>query len=274
MGHQRVGSVPKTKKWTSVVEKITGGGAGAGTQSGTSDSFKTPAVADVAREILVAAEEGLLDVKNDSGFRYTVYLLTQVVLAARQEDWLTGLGGLGIHLDATATVFDLTGEVHRVIEEHRKRHRGSATIGEMAQQAAGDASTFLAKDNAITLFGSGRDELQEAVKKLSTKAGFSDLGQRFFGNFTARFLDFYASRIVPKQAGQPGFKTAGDFGEFRQALFDHCHQSAKIVHDFCGQWYSKTEWEKGIDQQNIVGLVSHAIDKMRDELKIQRGEVG
>jgi hypothetical protein len=160
-----------------------------------------------------------------------------------------------------------------VIDEHRKKHKGLVTIGEMAQQAAGEALTHLAKDSAITLFGSGRDELQQAIRKLSTKAGFCDLGQRYFGNFTARFLDFYASKIVPTQAGQPGFKSAADFSDFKQSLFDHCHQSAKIVHDFCGQWYSKTEWEKGIDQSNIVGLVSHAIDKIRDELKIQREEV-
>ena len=64
---------------------------------------------------------------------------------------------MGINLDADATVFDLTGEIHRCIEEQRRRLRGSVTIGEMAQQAAGDAVAFLARDNAITLFGSGRD---------------------------------------------------------------------------------------------------------------------
>jgi hypothetical protein len=82
-----------------------------------------------------------------------------------------------------------------------------------------------------------------------------------------------ASKIVPKQAGQPGFQTAGDFNDFKQSLFEHCHQSAKVVHDFCGQWYSKTEWERGIDLNNTTGLVSHAIDKMRDELKMQREDV-
>lgn len=271
MGHQRVGRIPKTKKWISVVDKIIGGGGASG--SGSSGRSAVPSIADIARDILVAAEDGLLEVKNDPGFRCTVYLLTQIVLAARQEDWQTGLGTLGINLEADATLFDLTSEIHRVIEEYRRKHKGSVTVGEMAQQAAGEALSFLAKDNAITLFGSGRDELQQAVKQLSTKAGFCDLGQRFFGNFTARFLDFYASKIIPKQAGQPGFQTAGDFNDFKQSLFDHCHQSAKIVHDFCGQWYSKTEWEKGIDLNNTSGLVAHAIDKMRNELKMQREDV-
>jgi hypothetical protein len=269
VGHQRLGDVPKTKKWTSVVEKITGGG-GHGSSSVAAGGSPASTVSEAAREILVAAEEGFQEVKNDTGFRYTVYLLTQLVLAARQVDWQSGLNSLGINLGYDATVFDLTGEFHRVIDDYRRRHGGSVTVGEMAQQAAGEALSHLAKDNAVTLFGRGRDELQWAVKKLSTKAGFCDLGQRFFGNFTARFLDFYASKIIPRRAGKPGFESVGDFNDFKQALFDHCHQSAKIVHDFCGQWYAKTQWEKGIDPDNTAGLVAHALDKLRDELRKQR----
>jgi hypothetical protein len=210
------------------------------------------------------------EVKKDPSFNYTVYLLTQIVLAAQKDDWQAGLDAVGIKLGADATVFDLTGEVHRVIEDYRRRNRGSVTIGEMAQQAAGETLTHLAKDNAVSLFGSGRDELQRAVKQLSTKAGFCDLGQRFFGNFTSRFLDFYTSKILPRQAGKPGFQIASDLNDFKQTLFEHCHQSAKIVHDFCGQWYSKTEWKRGIDLHNASELVTHALDKMRDELKLQR----
>lgn len=269
MGHQRLGEIPKTKKWASVVAKLTGSGSG-GTSGGGGGAGPITNMADVAREILVATEEGLLGVKNDPGFHYTVYLLTQVVLAARSEDWQSKLSVIGISLDADATVFDLTGELHRVVDDYRRRNRGSVTIGDLAQQAAGEALSYLAKDNSITLFGSGRDELHQAIKKLSTKAGFCDLGQRFFGNFTARFLDFYASKIVPKNAGQTGYQSAGDFTDFKQALFEHCHQSAKIVHDFCGQWYSKTEWERGINLENTAGIVGHALDKVRDELKKQR----
>lgn len=268
MGHQRLGDIPKTKKWAQVVEKITGGGGGGtGSGGGTQSPLSVP---EIAREILVATEGGLEEVKADPGFNFTVYLLTQVVLAARKDEWLDGLDAVGIKLDPDATVFDLTDEVHRVIEVYRRKNPGSVTVGEMAQQAAGEALSQLAKNNAVTLFGSGRDELQEAVKKLSTKAGFCDLGQRFFGNFTARFLDFYASKILPKQAGKPGFGTPVDMNDFRQSLFEHCHQSAKIVHDFCGQWYSKTEWERGIDLHNTAELVTHSLDKMRDELKRQR----
>jgi hypothetical protein len=266
MGHQRLGEIPKTLKWTAVVEKI-GNGLGTSPSSGSS----AVSIESIARELLVATEDGLLQCKHDSGLQYAVFVLTQVVLSARQQDWQAGLADMGIKLSADATIIDLTSEVHRVIDDHRRTHRGSVTVGEMAQQAAGEALSYLAKDNSVSLFGSGRDELQQAIRKLSTKAGFSDLGQRFFGNFTARFLDFYASKIVTQYAGKTAFPNAGDVNDFKQSLFSHCHQSAGIVHDFCGQWYSKTEWERGIDAENTAGLVTHAIDKLRDELKLQRG---
>ncbi len=171
MGHQRLGEIPKTQKWKKVVEKIT-------SEVGASPSGQaTPQVdvAQIAYEILIAGEGGLAEATNDPGLQSTVYLLTQIVLSARQEDWQAGLAAIGLKLDKDASVFDLTGEVQRVIDEDVRRHGRPTTVGEIARQAAGEALAELTRDEAISLFGSGRDEVQQAVKKLSTKAGFAKL---------------------------------------------------------------------------------------------------
>ncbi len=262
MGHQRLGEISKTQKWKKVVEKITSaiGASTAGTGvtvEGTAEGVGKIDVGQVAAQILQAAEGGLAEAANDPGLQSTVFLLTQIVLAARQDDWQAGLDTVGIKLDAGAGVFHLTAEVQRVIDEDVRHHGRPTTVGELARQAAGEALADLTRNEAISLFGSGRDELQQAVKKLSTKAGFCDLGQRFFGNFTARYLDSYASKIVPGMAGTNAFRQIQDFSEFRQSLFLHCYQSAKIVHDFSGEWYSKTEWEKGIDRKNTKNLAKN-----------------
>src|SRR2546429_186006 len=78
---------------------------------------------------------------------------------------------------------------------------GPTDVSEMAQQAAGEAVAELVAPRAANLFGSGQAELQEAVRTLSTKVGFSDLGQRFFGHFTSHFLNFYLSRVTAGQVG-------------------------------------------------------------------------
>lgn len=263
MGHQRLGDIPKTQKWTAVVERLGGGGGGT-----VASATPVASVEKVSAEILFAAEGGLQQSINDRGLQFTFYLLTQIVLTARSDDWTAELAERGIRLHSDASVFDLTAEIQRLVSEDARTHGRVSTISEIAQQAACEAVAHLTKDKAATLFGSGRDELQQAIRKLSTKAGFSDLGQKFFGNFVARYLDFFASKILPGIASEH-FRLQ-DYSNFRQALYMHCHQSAKIVHDFSGEWYSKTEWEKGITLDNSRGFIAVALEKLRAELKKQR----
>jgi hypothetical protein len=265
MGHQRLGEIPKTQRWNSVVAKVTGEGSPAEAEKKLQEAIK-----QVAAETLAAAEGGLDTAISDGGLRFTFYILTQVVLAAREDDWQTGLADQGIKLSPQSSVLDLTLEVQRTIDEHVLRHGRPTTVSEIAQKAAGEAITSLAAPKAATLFGSGRDELQQAIHELSTKKGFSSLGQKFFGCFMARYLNFYLSRVTAQQVGGPRLPAASDLTAFNEALQTHCHQSARIVRDFCGEWYSKTEFQKGIDLENTSGFMAIAIKKLRAELKKQR----
>jgi hypothetical protein len=259
MGHQRLGDIPKTKRWETVVERITG--------TPTGSPLDVP---HVASQTLSAAEEGLDRAISDPGLRFTFYLLTQLVLAAREEGWESKLEGLGIQLSAEDSLFDLTAELQKAIDEHVRRVGRVSAISEMAQQAGGEAIASLAGPGSVTLFGSGRDELQSALRKLSTKAGFANLGQAFFGSFIARFVNFYLSRITASQIGETGLSDSVDLSSFNEDLRRHCHQSARIVHDFCGEWYSKTEFQQGISLDNTSGFLAVALRKLQDELRQQR----
>ena len=265
MGHQRVGEIPKTQRWNAVVAKVTGGDGSSGSQASLRES-----VQDIATETLTAAEAGLDHAIADPGLRFTFYLLTQIVLSARESDWKTGLAEQGINLSPDSTLFDLTTEIQRIIDDHVRSHGRPTTIGEIAQKAAGEAITALAGPKAVTLFGSGPDELRDAVRELSTKAGFARLGQKFFGCFMTRFLNFYLSRVTAQQVGGNRFPDTLDLTRFNEALQVHCQESARIVHDFSGKWYSKTEFQKGIDQENTSGFMAVAIKKLQAELEKQR----
>jgi len=260
MGHQRLGDIPKSQKWEAVVASVASGGGDFG-GGGPSGGF----VASMADRTLDAAATGLERAIGDPGLSFTFFLLTQIALAAREEDWRPRLRRLGIRLSENDSLFALTSQLQRVVDDHLELHGPPTDVSEMAQQAAGEAIAALAGPNARTLFGSGSNELQDAVRQLSTKVGFSRLGQRFFGAFMTRFLNFYLSRTTAGRLGG-----ANEVSQFNDALATHCQQSAKIVHDFCGEWYSKMEWEKGIDPQNSNGCVAVALRKLRDELKKQR----
>lgn len=260
MGHIRLGSVPKTRKWIEVVALIA--------NSGDERLFKYE-IERIASQTLYAAEAGLNKAINDIGLRFVFYLLTQLVLSARQSNWQEYLLRFGINLSPDATLFDLLAEMQFAIDKYINSNGYPTDISEMAQQALGEAITTLAGPNTITLFGSGRDELRIAIRALSSKQGFARLGQTFFARFIARYLNFYLSRITAAHLGGNKLRQLGDLSRFNEALKLHCLQGARIVHDFCGDWYSKTEFQQGINLENTSRFMAVAIKKLQAELREQ-----
>lgn len=264
MGHQRLGEVPKTQRWSKVVATVA-----SVVGEGSTLSESTALVAD---RTLDAAAPALQRATEDTGLSYTFYLLTQIALASREKDWRGRLEQVGIHLDDDSSLFELITELQQNIDDHVSSHGRRTDVGEMAQQAAGEAISRLTRDASRTLFGSGSAELQDAVRKLSTKAGFSNLGQQFFGCFMSRFLNFYISRISAGRVGNEPLTQVGELARFNDSLDAHCKQSARIVRDFCGEWYSKTEFQQGIDKENTNRFMAVALRKLADELRHQKEE--
>jgi hypothetical protein len=266
LGHTRLGPLPKSRSWNQVVESLTGRGVHLYAVSSSASRVNI-----IAAETLKAARATLARASYDPGVRYTFYLLTQLVLASRNSDWRSELDHHGISLSDQSSVFDLTAQVQGAID----RFIGGTTVGatdlsEMAQQAAGEALTSLLAGQTPSIFGdSGSKDLKNAMRRLSTKKGFGQLGQAFFARFVARFLNFHLSRATAAGLGAPRLRNLGYIGEFNEALRTHCEESARIVRDFCGEWYSKTEFEQGIDLANSARFLAIAVRKLKSELHHQ-----
>lgn len=269
MGHTRLGPLPKTKSWNQVVETLTGR-----RRVGFPVLSSASPVHTIAAQTIRAAKATLAKATGDAGVRYTFYLLTQLALASRRPDWRVALHEYGIVLSDQSSVFDLTAEVQSAIDRYvGGTSFGPTDLSEMAQQAAGEALTSLLAAETPSMFGDlDSNDLKNSVRGLSTKKGFGQLGQRFFARFVARFLNFHLSRATAGGLGAPRLQNLAQIGEFNEALTTHCEESARIVRDFCGDWYSKTEYERGIDLANSSRFLAIAVRKLRGELQ-QQGSV-
>ena len=49
--------------------------------------------------------------------------------------------------------------------------------------------------------------------------------------------------------------------------------AARIVRDFCGEWFSKTVYQEGIDLKNTSRFLAVAFKKLRSELDRQGHEL-
>ena len=113
MGHVRLGTLPRTRNWVQVLDLV-GGGAGA---------------PDVAAATMRAAQRGLEAAAQDKGLVYTVWLLTQVPLAARSADFEGRLRKLGLDVAGSPSLLDVTGACVRLRKTPGNTHVSAHTRG-------------------------------------------------------------------------------------------------------------------------------------------------
>ena len=106
MGHIRLQRLPRTRQWIQVLDMI-GGGAG------------TP---ELAAATMDASQGGLANAAKDPGLVHTVWLLTQVPLAARGENFIAGLRGLGLEVSNSPGLLEVVGAFTGAIDTHLRHH--------------------------------------------------------------------------------------------------------------------------------------------------------
>lgn len=234
MGHTRLGALPRTRAWIDVVSLIA---SGAG-------------VAQVATATLDAAERGLNLAASDKALTETIWLLTQLPLAARTDNFVESLRGAGLKLPESPGLLDLVSSVSEAIDA--KLVNGSRTdLGEMAQLAAAETITQFVGERTQSMFGVTAADVKDALSSLGTGPQFSKFSREFFARLTNRCLEYFLSRAMAHQIGEgKRFTTLAEQSRYTDALRQHCKEASKIVEDFSGGWFSKTNWEQsGISRQ-------------------------
>ena len=253
MGHVRLGNLPRTRKWQQVVGLIEGG---AGT-------------AQIANATITAAEQGFRLAAEDKGLVETVWLLTQLPLAAKSDDFAGALRNAGLDVSDAPSLMEVVGAFADAVDRRIPNYKERTDLGEMAQMAASETMSKVIGSRTQSLFGTTPEDVKNAFSKLGTNRQFSIFARNFFSRLTHKCLDYFVGRAVSYHVGEGRrFRTLAQQGEFTTALGTHCQEASKIVEDFSGGWFSKTNWEKGgISRQDAAGFAHVAMKKVVAELK-------
>ena len=256
MGHQRIGKLPATRQWNAVIELIAGGAD----------------VSAVAAASADAAESSLAAYANDSTVRRAFFLLTQIPLAARQDDFAGALRKLGLEVERPDLI-QISAAFLKSIDD--RVARGRSDLGEMVSLSAAESLQSVAGHALDDLFGADAnspDRTKEVLGGLATVKQFGTLAEDFFARLLRRHLGYYLSRELPRHVGlSKRFPSCREHDEFEQAFTGHCRETARITFRFAGEWFSKTTFEGGIDEKKAGGFVFVALDKLRRELHQRRG---
>ena len=246
MGHVRLGNLPRTRKWQQVVGLIDTGAA-------------TP---EVAAATLDASKRGLEEASQDTALVQSFWLLTQLPLCAREPNYPEKLREIGITVSDAPTLMELVGGFSDSVDAHVRRAGGRTDLGEMAQMGAAETLAAAVGKGTATLFGTPAEEVRRELSRFATRKNFSSLARDFFARLTERYLTYFLSRELSNHLSGVAANQ-----EFREALALHCRQASRIVEEFAGGWFSKANFEGGIDQEKAAGFVQYAMKKLRDELE-------
>jgi len=257
MGHLRLKGVPKSQPWVAVVFEI---------QQGRGDQ---QSAARVAAATAHATELQLQQLKGDPSVTHCFWLLARLAEASRRSSFAEELKALGLSAEHKSAL-SFMAEVASSVRESIGRNTGSGAFADLASLALRKTLSEAIGHQGPGLFGSSLDDVQHALRAVSTQNAFANLSQRFFGDFLGRTLTFFVDRAVPSALlSSSTLHSVNDTRAILDSVDLHARQSALILHDFAGEWYSKHDWKSGgrITHAEAEGFVAYGLEKLRAELR-------
>lgn len=257
MGHTQISRLPRTQKWRAVVELL------------ASPDLVVGGLGGANCLIMTAAERRLLGLRGDPSLTYCFWLLVRLAEAARGPDFVDGARVLGVPARPDDSALAFVARVTDTARGELDRFPQSGPFGELASLALRRALTETVGTEGRSLFGSSLDDLETAFRRHASPVQFGELSVRFFGDFFARTVRFYAEREVANAMGGGALASVDDVGAFSRALDLHARETARIVESFAADWYSKHHWEAGgaIGREEAGRFVAHALRKLRAEFR-------
>lgn len=258
MGHIRLGVLPKTRQWRDVIEFL-----------GDPKINATK----IANKALDSSQDILMDDSSKSSVSYCIWLLSELVLSSRTDNFINALDNIGIEIsdqtNATKFIADISNYATCNLDSLIPRN----AINTLAGLAFRETLTRTVGIYGKTLFGSNTEDIRLALKQFSTNKKFSELLHIYFKGFLSRTLRFIVDKEIANHLGpNHRFKNVQQISEFEEALDLFAGQTTRIVDSFSGGWYSKKVWKTGeITKDDADKFVYIALKKLRTDLGI--GEV-
>jgi hypothetical protein len=261
MGHTRIGRIPKSKTWENIIELLNSEGVEA-------ERLSRDEIASIANESLLAAEKGLLDASSDVGVYNAIFIVTKILesIATNSES-----SEYYIDINNISDSRELAFEIHSKIRSFLIENCISSDKSEIALKSISKAILESTAQKQFSLI----DEIQSKneFKKLASKNGFAEFGQKFIANFTYLYTNFFLSRVSNYSVGSEQIKNINQLSHFNSENLKHWDESAHIVKDLSGMWFAKKVfYEKNLTPQSVKAYLSLAFRKMSAEAKTQRGK--
>ena len=253
MGHERVGALPRTRRWKDVVDGI----AFAAALDGD--------VRELANTTLENLRSRLLAIHGDTGFVASFQFLLGLALSASPQVDRTSLGRLAVDLEANPSPLVLASALHQYVADNRQ----SAEYAELARKAAVDVISVWTEQQTRQLSFTGESErASEVWRRASEGSGFCEVARLFFGKFVQRYLSYFIGREASSLLAntEDRDRLARRLENHLDAVSHHAFETARITQSFAAGWFNRYARGGMPTAEEISGFLSHSVGKLREEL--------
>lgn len=256
MGHERVGLLPRSKRWGAIADKI-------GSYHSEDEKPK-----QILRETLSSVRGRLKNIEEDPGFLNSLKFLVILSRAGSSGNINEYFQSNGIEIESEVNQFSLVTSFSKWLENKR----GDVEYSEIAKQAT--ASTIAAwwKQEStvatqISIFDN-QSEIQRRFSSLNNGASFSEIARSYFSKFLFRYTCYFLDRVASSKISD--YEKRNKFSEtIKQNIEDisrHAFESTKITQSFSAGWYNKNCVDKLPTNSQIFGFIKKASGKLQEEL--------
>ena len=253
MGHERVGVLPRTKRWQDVVGSIADAASINGDVSG------------LANGTLENVRSRLGAIQGDAGFIASFQFLLGLSLSASPGVDRASLGELAIDLEANPSPLTLAGTLGQYVANNRQ----SAEYAEMARKAAVDTiSAWTEQQTRQLSFTGEHEQASEVWRRASDGSGFCEVARLFFGKFVERYLNYFIGREASSRLAstEDRERLARRLGDHVDGVSHHAFETARITQSFAAGWFNRYAREEMPSANQISRFLSHQVGKLREEL--------
>lgn len=255
MGHERVGFLPKTKKWKDLINQM------------GSVSSSEASVAAVATRTLYNVRQRYEKLSRDNAVKSAFSFLVAFSRACRSQEPSRQLQYSGIAIPGKPNLLSIVKALHETIPPHES----ASEYGQLALAAASDALGQWQREHAalqISLFQTS-DDFFERWRDVGNGAGFCELARLYFGKLTERYLSYFLDREA--SATFPSISQRDLFQSQVRSHIDeiskHAFETAQITQSFAAGWFNAHARDKLPDNKEVEGFLAIAFGKLRDELR-------
>ncbi len=252
MGHERIGLLPKSRKWTLIVDDI-----------GRS-SLDQSLIPQIANSVLNNVKGRFSQFHRDAGVQSAFGFLLALTLSGRPVGRPTRRIP-NIDLEPNPSPLALALELQRWVNSQN----GSREYAALATAAASDAiAWWTAKSiEQANLFSNEKDAAEVWVSS-STPAAFCEISRTFTARLTERYLNYFLEREASAQ-----LTTLEQREEFSRSLREHvdrvsahAFETAKIAQSFAAGWYANYVVKNPANDIHLRKFLARAFAKIQEEL--------